>query len=218
MSTFIDMKLDKQMKTTTAQTIIEPIKDNKGLQIIFAAIIAADYPVTFQLGEDNQDQIYPLFYQKDMEKFIQKIPNMFVFAGDYPHFAITTQAGVSSFTEKLQDFMLEDVDNSKCIVMPLTEFLNHTEQTNDLNPVSFVKTLVLESSNAISNQFFWQNFDDETEWTAVKNPDMDFKYITALSKRIHALCELLDLIKNNQNVKSEDLTSFIEKHWMINEQ
>lgn len=142
------------MKTTTAKTIIEHMKDNKGLQIIFAAIITADYPVTFQLSEDNQDQIYPLFYQQDMEKFIQEIPNLFVFAGDYPHFAITTQAGVSSFTEKLQNFMLEDVDNSKYIVMPLTEFLNHTEQTNDLNPVSFVKTLVLESSNAISNQFF----------------------------------------------------------------
>jgi hypothetical protein len=198
------------MKNTTAKTIIEHIKDNKGLQIMLAAIIAGDYPVTFQLGEGNQDQIYPLFYQQDMDKFIQEIPNLFVFAGDYPHFAITTQAGIPNFTEKLQDFMLEEVDNSKCIVMPLTEFLNHTEQTNDLNPVSFVKTLVLESSNAISNQFFWQKFDDETEWTAVKNPDMDFKYITALSKRIHALCELLDLIKNN-----EDLTSFIEKHWMM---
>lgn len=44
---------------------------------------------------------------------------------------------------------------------------------------------------------------------------MDFKYITALSKRIHALCELLDLIKNNEDLTS--LTSFIEKHWMINE-
>ena len=112
------------MKNTTAKTIIEHIKDNKGLQIMFAAIIAADYPVTFQLGEDNQDQIYPLFYQQDMEKFIQEIPNLFVFAGDYPHFAITTQAGIPNFTEKLQDFMLEEVDNSKCIVMPLTEFLN----------------------------------------------------------------------------------------------
>ena len=218
MSTFIDMELDKQMKTTTAKTIIEHIKDNKGLQIVFAAIIAANSPVIFQLDEV---QLYPLYNEQDMEKFIQEIPNMFVFAGDYPHFTITTQAGVSSFTEKLQDFMLEDVDNSKCIVMLLTEFLNHTEQTNDLNPVSFVKTLVLESSNAISNQFFWQKFDDETEWTAVKNPDMDFKYITALSKRIHALCELLDLIKNNEDLKSLDLTSltsFIEKHWMINEQ
>jgi hypothetical protein len=178
------------MKTTTAKTIIEHIKDNKGLQIMLAAIIAGDYPVTFQLGEENDTQIYPMIYQQDMEKFIQEIPNLFVFAGDYPHFAITAQAGVPRFTEKLQDFMLEEVDNSKCIVMPLTEFLNHTEQTNDLNPVSFVKTLVLESSNAISNQFFWQQFDDETEWTAVKNPDMDWKYIATLSKRIQALCEL----------------------------
>lgn len=208
------MELDKQMNTT-AQTIIESIKDNKGLQIIFAAIIAADYPVTFQLGEDNQSQIYPMIYQQGMEKFIQEIPNLFVFAGDYPHFAITTQAGIPSFTEKLQDFMLEEVDNSKCIVMPLTEFLNHTEQTNDLNPVSFVKTLVLESSNAISNQFFWQQFDDETEWTAIKNPDMDWKYIATLSKRIQALCELLDLIKNNEDLKSLDLIPFIEKHWMM---
>lgn len=207
------MEFDKQMKTTTAQTIIEPIKDNKGLQIIFAAIIAANYPITFQLGEDNQSQIYPMFYQQDMEKFIQEIPNLFVFAGDYPHFAITTQAGLPSFTEKLQDFMLEEVDNSKYTLMPLTEFLNNTEQTNDLNPVSFVKTLVLQSSNSISNQFFWQKFDGETEWSAVKNPDMDWKYIAALSKRIQALCELLDLIKNN-----EDLKSFIEKQhsWMMN--
>ena len=213
MSTFIYMELDKQMKTTTAQTIIEPIKDNKGLQIIFAAIIAANYPITFQLGEDNQSQIYPMFYQQDMEKFIQEIPNLFVFAGDYPHFAITTQAGLPSLTEKLQDFMLEEVDNSKYTLMPLTEFLNNTEQTNDLNPVSFVKTLVLQSSNSISNQFFWQKFDGETEWSAVKNPDMDWKYIAALSKRIQALCELLDLIKNN-----EDLKSFIEKQhsWMMN--
>ena len=213
MSTFIYMEFDKQMKTTTAQTIIEPIKDNKGLQIIFAAIIAANYPITFQLGEDNQSQIYPMFYQQDMEKFIQEIPNLFVFAGDYPHFAITTQAGLPSFTEKLQDFMLEEVDNSKYTLMPLTEFLNNTEQTNDLNPVSFVKTLVLQSSNSISNQFFWQKFDGETEWSAVKNPDMDWKYIAALSKRIQALCELLDLIKNN-----EDLKSFIEKQhsWMMN--
>lgn len=204
------MELDKQMKTTTLQTIIEPIKDNKGLQIIFAAIIAANYPVTFQFDEV---QLYPLYNQQDMEKFIQEIPNLFVFAGDYPHFAITTQAGIPSFTEKLQDFMLEDVDNSKCTIIPLTEFLNHTEQTNDLNPVSFVKTLVLQSSNSISNQFFWQKFDSETEWSAVKNPNMDFKYIAALSKRIHALCELLDLIKNN-----EDLTSFIEKQhsWIMN--
>lgn len=210
MLTFIDMELDKQMKTTTLQTIIEPIKDNKGLQIIFAAIIAANYPVTFQMDEI---QLYPLYNSQDMEKFIQEIPNLFVFAGDYPHFAITTQAGIPSFTEKLQDFMLEDVDNSKCTIIPLTEFLNHTEQTNDLNPVSFVKTLVLESSNAISNQFFWQKFDDETEWTAVKNPDMDFKYIATVSNRIHALCELLNLIKNN-----EDLTPFIEKQhsWMMN--
>lgn len=204
------MELDKQMKTTTLQTIIEPIKDNKGLQIIFAAIIAANYPVTFQMDEI---QLYPLYNSQDMEKFIQEIPNLFVFAGDYPHFAITTQTGISKITENLEDFILEEVDNSKCIVMPLTEFLNHTEQTNDLNPVSFVKTLVLESSNAISNQFFWQKFDGETEWTAVKNPNMDFKYIAALSKRIHALCELLDLIKNN-----EDLTSFIEKqhNWIMN--
>ena len=109
--------------------------------------------------------------------------------------------------------MLEEVDNSRCIIMPLTEFLNHTEQTNDLNPVSFVKTLVLQSSNSISNQFFWQKFDGEDEWSAVKNPDMDWKYIAALSKRIQTLCELLDLIKNN-----EDLKSFIEKQhsWMMN--
>ena len=207
MPTFIDMELDKQMKTTTTQTIIEPIKDNKRFyRFLFAAIIAANYPVIFQLDEV---QLYPLYNEQDMGKFIQEMPNLFVFAGDYPHFAITTQAGIPNFTEKLQDFMLEEVDNSKCIVMPLTEFLNHTEQTNDLNPVSFVKTLVLQSSNAINNQFFWQQFDDETEWTAVKNPDMDFKYIAALSKRIQALCELLDLIKNNEDVKS--LTSFIEK-------
>lgn len=211
MSTFIDMELDKQMKTTTAKTIIESIKDNKGLQIIFAAIIAGHYPVTFQFDEV---QLYPLYNSQDMDKFIQEIPNLFVFAGDYPHFAITTQAGVPNFTEKLQDFMLEEVDNSKCVIMPLTEFLNHTEQTNDLNPVSFVKTLVLESSNAISNQFFWQKFDDETEWTAIKNPDTDFKYIATLSKRIQALCELLDLIKNNEDLIS--LTSFIEKYWMSN--
>lgn len=210
MSTFIDMELDKQMKTTTLQTIIEPMKDNKGLQIIFAAIIAANYPVTFQMDEI---QLYPLYNSQDMEKFIQEIPNLFVFAGDYPHFAITTQAGISKITENLEDFILEDVDNSRCIIMPLTEFLNHTEQTNDLNPVSFVKTLVLQSSNSISNQFFWQKFDGETEWSAVKNPDMDWKYIAALSKRIQALCELLDLIKNN-----EDLTPFIEKQhsWMMN--
>jgi hypothetical protein len=205
------MELDKQMKTTTAKTIIESIKDNKGLQIIFAAIIAGHYPVTFQFDEV---QLYPLYNSQDMDKFIQEIPNLFVFAGDYPHFAITTQAGVPNFTEKLQDFMLEEVDNSKCVIMPLTEFLNHTEQTNDLNPVSFVKTLVLESSNAISNQFFWQKFDDETEWTAIKNPDTDFKYIATLSKRIQALCELLDLIKNNEDLIS--LTSFIEKYWMSN--
>lgn len=198
------------MKTTTVQNIIEPIKNNKGLQIVFAAIIAANYPITFQFDEV---QLYPLYNKQDMEKFIQEIPNLFVFAGDYPHFAITTQAGVPSFTEKLQDFMLEEVDNSRCIIMPLTEFLNHTEQTNDLNPVSFVKTLVLQSSNSISNQFFWQKFDGEDEWSAVKNPDMDWKYIAALSKRIQTLCELLDLIKNN-----EDLKSFIEKQhsWMMN--
>lgn len=123
MSTFIDMDLDKQMKTTTAQTIIEPIKDNKGLQIMLAAIIAGDYPVTFQLGEDNQDQIYPMFYQQDMEKFIQEIPNLFVFAGDYPHFAITTQAGIPNFTEKLQDFMLEEVDNSKCCSQLIIQYI-----------------------------------------------------------------------------------------------
>ena len=199
-----------KMKTTTVQNIIEPIKNNKGLQIVFAAIIAANYPITFQFDEV---QLYPLYNKQDMEKFIQEIPNLFVFAGDYPHFAITTQAGVPSFTEKLQDFMLEEVDNSRCIIMPLTEFLNHTEQTNDLNPVSFVKTLVLQSSNSISNQFFWQKFDGEDEWSAVKNPDMDWKYIAALSKRIQTLCELLDLIKNN-----EDLKSFIEKQhsWMMN--
>lgn len=41
-----------EMKTTTLQNIIEPIKNNKGLQIVFAAIIAADYPVTFQIGKE----------------------------------------------------------------------------------------------------------------------------------------------------------------------
>lgn len=176
-----------EMKTTTIQNIVTPIKNNKGLKIVFAAIIAANYPVTFQMDEDK---LYPMFYEQDMENFIHEISNLFVFAGGYPHFTIATQTGIPNLIEKQQDFILEEVDNSKCVVMPLTEFLNHTEQTNDLNPVAFVKTLVLQSSNAISNQFFWQQFDDETEWTTVKNPDIDFKYITTLSKRIYALCEL----------------------------
>ena len=42
-----------------------------------------------------------------MEKFIHEIPNLFVFSGDYPHFAITTQDGITNIIEKQQDFILE---------------------------------------------------------------------------------------------------------------
>ncbi len=168
---------------TIVQNIIEPIKNNKGLKIVFAA----NYPVTFQMDEDK---LYPMFYEQDTEKIVHEIPNLFVFAADYPHFAITTQAGIQNLIEKQQDFILEEVDNSKYTIIPLTEFLNNTEQDSDLNPVSFVKTLVLEASNAIVNQFFWQHFDDENEWTAVKNPDTDWKYISTVSNRINSLCEL----------------------------
>lgn len=69
-----------EMKTTTIQNIVTPIKNNKGLKIVFAAIIAANYPVTFQMDEDK---LYPMFYEQDMEKFIHEIPNLFVFAGGY---------------------------------------------------------------------------------------------------------------------------------------
>lgn len=211
-----------EMKTTTLQNIIEPIKNNKGLQIVFAAIIAADYPVTFQIGKDESSvkQLYPMFYEQDMEEFISEIPNLFVFIGDYPHFAITTQAGVKNIIEKQQDFILEEVDNSKYIMIPLTEFLNNIEQKSEaeadyLNPVSFVKTLVLELSDVIANQFWGQDFDNKDLWAKVQNPDaeQDWKYIAAVSNRISALCELLDLIKSN-----EDLILFIEKQqsWMMN--
>ena len=210
------------MKTTTLQNIIEPIKNNKGLQIVFAAIIAADYPVTFQIGKDENSvkQLYPMFYEQDMEEFIREIPNLFVFVGYYPHFAITTQAGVKDIFEKQQDFILEEVDNSTYIMIPLTEFLNNIEQESEdeadyLNPVSFVKTLVLELSDAIANQFCGQDFDSKDLWAKVQNSDaeQDWKYITAVSNRINALCELLNLIKNN-----EDLIPFIEKQqsWMMN--
>lgn len=203
------------MKTTTLQNIIEPIKNNKGLQIVFAAIIAADYPVTFQIGKDESSvkQLYSMFYEQDMEEFIREIPNLFVFVGDYPHFAITTQAGVKNIIEKQQDFILEKVDNSKYIMIPLTEFLDNIEHKSEdeadyLNPVSFIKTLVLELSDAIANQFWGQDFDNKDLWAKVQNPDAeeDWKYIAAVSNRISALCELLDLIKSN-----EDLIPFIEK-------
>lgn len=204
-----------KMKTTTLQNIIEPIKNNKGLQIVFAAIIAADYPVTFQIGKDESSvkQLYSMFYEQDMEEFIREIPNLFVFVGDYPHFAITTQAGVKNIIEKQQDFILEKVDNSKYIMIPLTEFLDNIEHKSEdeadyLNPVSFIKTLVLELSDAIANQFWGQDFDNKDLWAKVQNPDAeeDWKYIAAVSNRISALCELLDLIKSN-----EDLIPFIEK-------
>lgn len=210
------------MKTTTLQNIIETIKNNKCLQIVFAAIIAADYPVTFQIGKDENSvrQLYPMFYEQDMEEFIREIPNLFVFVGDYPHFAITTQAGVKNIIEKQQDFILEEVDNSKYIMIPLTEFLDNIEHKSEdeadyLNPVSFIKTLVLELSDAIANQFWGQDFDNKDLWAKVQNPDAeeDWKYIAAVSNRISALCELLDLIKSN-----EDLIPFIEKQqsWMMN--
>lgn len=211
-----------EMKTTTLQNIIETIKNNKCLQIVFAAIIAADYPVTFQIGKDENSvrQLYPMFYEQDMEEFIREIPNLFVFVGDYPHFAITTQAGVKNIIEKQQDFILEEVDNSKYIMIPLTEFLDNIEHKSEdeadyLNPVSFIKTLVLELSDAIANQFWGQDFDNKDLWAKVQNPDAeeDWKYIAAVSNRISALCELLDLIKSN-----EDLIPFIEKRqsWMMN--
>lgn len=211
-----------EMKTTTLQNIIETIKNNKCLQIVFAAIIAADYPVTFQIGKDENSvrQLYPMFYEQDMEEFIREIPNLFVFVGDYPHFAITTQAGVKNIIEKQQDFILEEVDNSKYIMIPLTEFLDNIEHKSEdeadyLNPVSFIKTLVLELSDAIANQFWGQDFDNKDLWAKVQNPDAeeDWKYIAAVSNRISALCELLDLIKSN-----EDLIPFIEKQqsWMMN--
>lgn len=65
--------------------------------------------------------------------------------------------------------------------------------------------------------FFLQNLDNQNEWEVVKNPNIEdsFKYIAAISNQISTLCELLDLIKNN-----EDLTAFIEKHLnlMMNKQ
>lgn len=105
-------------------------------------------------------------------------------------------------------------------MIPLTEFLNNIEQKSEaeadyLNPVSFVKTLVLELSDVIANQFWVQDFDNKDLWAKVQNPDaeQDWKYIAAVSNRISALCELLDLIKSN-----EDLIPFIEKRqsWMMN--
>lgn len=159
----------------------------------------------------DENELYPLYNSKDMEKFIHEIPNLFVFSGDYPHFTITTQDGITNIIEKQQDFILENVDNSKYITIPLTEFLDNIEHDNeaDLNPVSFVKTLVLENSHIIANELFLQNLDNQNEWKAVKNPNIEdsFKYIAAVSNQINALCGLLDLIKNN-----EDLTAFIEKH------
>ena len=49
------------------------------------------------------------------------------------------------------------MDNSKYTTIPLTEFLDNIEHDSEanLNPVSFVKTLILEKSHIISNELFF---------------------------------------------------------------
>ena len=55
----------------------------------------------------DENELSPLYNSKDMEKFIHEIPNLFVFSGYYPPFAITTQDGITNIIEKQQDFILE---------------------------------------------------------------------------------------------------------------
>ena len=96
-------------------------------------------------------------------------------------------------------------------IVSLTDFLNNADENKDeLNIRNFIKSLIIELSDILSNECW--NPSSESNIERVTNDKLDGNYVAVVADRINALFKLLKLVEQNADA---DLILFIEERYEI---
>ena len=175
----------------------------------FAAILISNSSIPFYNNKHAGDAWLPIFFPEDIKDVLEQLPNLILLNHDWTHFIVSTPDGISSSIKGLERF-LDNVQIKSVTynMILLSDFLNNSADKNKLNIQNFIKSLIIELSDAMSNEIYVQS--GESNIDKVTSEKMDWKYISVISNRINALFSLLKLIEENV-----DLIPFIQEQYEI---
>ena len=199
------------MKKSDIQKIVEILKQhgNQKFNAFFAAILTSNSSIPFYNNKHAGDGWLPIFFPEDIKDVLEQLPNLILLNHDWKHFIVSTPDGISSSIKKFERF-LDNVQIKSVTynMILLSDFLNNSADKDKLNIQNFIKSLIIELSDAMSNEIYVQS--GESNIDKVISEKMDWKYISIISNRINALFSLLKLIEENV-----DLIPFIQEQYEI---
>ena len=201
----------ENMNKSDIQEIVEILKKNgnQRFNAFFAAILTSNLPIRFYYNA-NDEVWYPIYYPEDTKSVIEQLPNLVLFHYDWQHFIIANPSGIESATKKMKKLLKDEAIKPDIYkIVSLTDFLNNADENKDeLNIRNFIKSLIIELSDILSNECW--NPSSESNIDRVTNDKLDGNYVAVVADRINALFKLLKLVEQNA-----DLIPFIEERYEI---
>lgn len=199
------------MNKSDIQEIITILKQygNQKLNTFFAAIITSSSPIRFYYNANDGDWI-PTIYPEDTKFFIEQISNLVLLHYDWQYFIVATSEGIPSAIKQFNSWLDEDQIKSVAYQMiTLSNFLNNSYDSKDeLNICNFIKSLIIELSDMISNEKFISSGKSNIE--CVTNYDVDWNFMVVIADRMNALFKLLELVE-----QKADLIPFMEERYEV---
>lgn len=199
------------MNKSDIQEIVEILKKNgnQRFNAFFAAILTSNLPIRFYYGKDDSDWL-PKDYPQDTEVVIEQLTNLLLLNYDWQHFVVATPSGISSAIKNFEKFFDDEkIEFESYNMIPLMDFLNNADENKDeLNIRNFIKALIIELSDTLSNECW--NPSSESNIERVTNDKLDGSYVAVVADRINALFKLLKLVEQNA-----DLIPFIEERYEV---
>ena len=191
--------------------IVEILKknENKRFNAFFAAILTSNVPIRFYYGS-NDDGLFPKYYPEDTKAVIKQLPNLVLFHYDWQHFIIAAPSGIESATKKMEQWLKdEEIKTELYKMVSFSDFLNNSDEKKDeLNIRNFIKTLIMDLSDIMSNECW--NPSSNSNIDRIINDRSDWKFMEVVADSLNALFKLLHLVEQNA-----DFITFIEERYEI---